>query len=206
MIIISHRGYWKKPQEKNLPIAFDRSFSLGFGAEIDVRDYKGELVVSHDIAKKNCVPVSEIFDIYKKYNNNSPLALNIKSDGLQAELKRLLVQYDIKNYFVFDMSVPDGLLYVKEGFNAFTRESEHEKIPAFYNPAKGVWLDEFRGHWVKQHVLKKHIDANKKLCIVSPELHGRDYRAEWNDYKKMGNDGIMLCTDFPEIAKEFFSE
>ena len=39
MMILSHRGYWK---EKNLPIAFERSFSLGFGTETD---YKGELVI-----------------------------------------------------------------------------------------------------------------------------------------------------------------
>lgn len=41
MIILSHRGYWKETHEKNLPIAFERSFSLGFGTETD----KDKLVI-----------------------------------------------------------------------------------------------------------------------------------------------------------------
>jgi len=41
MLVISHRGYWKELAEKNRPIAFERSFALGFGTETDIRDYKG---------------------------------------------------------------------------------------------------------------------------------------------------------------------
>ena len=38
MIIISHRGYWKDAAEKNRPVAFARSFDLGYGTETDVRE------------------------------------------------------------------------------------------------------------------------------------------------------------------------
>ncbi len=38
MIILSHRGYWKEVSEKNKPIAFERSFSLGLGTETYIRD------------------------------------------------------------------------------------------------------------------------------------------------------------------------
>ena len=210
MKILSHRGYWKEITEKNKPIAFERAFSLGFGTETDIRDYKGKLVISHDIADESCTSVKEFFEIYNKYDNTLPLALNIKSDGLQIKLKELLEKYAITNYFVFDMSVPDGLGYLKKDIKTFTRESEYEKVPSFYNEACGIWLDEFKEHWIEKEVIKKHIKNNKQICIVSPDLHKREYKKEWQDYKsiekKFGINHLMICTDYPEEAKEFFSE
>ncbi|MGJ0344496.1 hypothetical protein NG788_07680 [Aliarcobacter cryaerophilus] len=208
MIILSHRGYWKDVNEKNQQVSFERSFSLGFGTETDIRDYKGELVISHDIADENCISVKEMLEIYNKYNNTLPLALNIKADGLQIKLKELLEEYKITNYFVFDMSVPDGLGYLKQNMKAFTRESEYEKVPSFYDEACGIWLDEFQEHWITKEVIEKHIKNNKKICIVSPDLHKREYKNEWEHYKEiekeLGIDNLMICTDYPEIAREFF--
>ena len=208
MIVLSHRGYWKETDEKNLPISFERSFSLGFGTETDIRDYKGKLVISHDIADEKCINVKEMFEIYKKYDNALPLALNVKADGLQVKLKELLEEYKITNYFVFDMSVPDGLGYLKQNIKAFTRESEYEKIPSFYDESCGIWLDEFQGHWITKEVIEKHIKNNKQICIVSPDLHKREYKKEWQHYKdiekELSIDNLMICTDYPEIAKEFF--
>lgn len=208
MIILSHRGYWKDVSEKNLSIAFERSFSLGFGTETDIRDYKDELVISHDIADENCISVKEMLEIYNKYNNTLFLALNIKADGLQVKLKELLEEYNITNYFVFDMSVPDGLQYLKQDIKVFTRESEYEKIPSFYEESCGVWLDEFQGHWITKEVIEYHIKNNKQICIVSPDLHKREYKKEWQHYKEiekeLGINNLMICTDYPEDAKEFF--
>lgn len=208
--ILSHRGYWKKESEKNSELAFKRSFSLGFGTETDIRDFNGELVISHDIASVECLSVDFFFRLYKSINDNLPLALNIKSDGLQIKLLELLNKYDIKNYFVFDMSVPDGLNYLKNDFNVFTRQSEYELQPSFYEEAKGVWLDEFKDHWISKEILKEHLGNNKSVCIVSPDLHKRHYLKEWNNYKEynteMNFNNWMICTDFPEEAKIFFYE
>ncbi len=210
MIVLSHRGYWKVVNEKNKSLAFQRSFSLGYGTETDIRDYKGELVISHDIADENSLSVKEMFDIYNKYDNSLPLALNIKADGLQLKLKDLISKYNITNYFVFDMSVPDGLQYLKQNIKSFTRESEYEKIASFYDDACGIWLDEFQGHWIEKEVIRKHINNNKQICIVSPDLHKRDYKKEWQHYndieKELGINNLMICTDYPEQAKEFFDE
>lgn len=208
MIILSHRGYWKELEEKNLITAFERSFSLGFGTETDLRDYKGELVISHDISDEKCITVRKLFEIYNKYNNTLPLALNIKADGLQLKLKALIKEYNITNYFVFDMSVPDGLGYIKQNIKAFTRQSEYETIPSFYDEASGIWLDEFQGHWINKEVIQEHIKNNKQICIVSPDLHKREYQKEWQHYKEieqeLGINNLMICTDYPELAKEFF--
>lgn len=209
MIILSHRGYWKSSKEKNQPSAFDRSFSLGFGTETDVRDFNGELVISHDIADSSCMKLNEMLDIYIRYDDTLPLAINIKSDGLQSKLSNILERYKISNYFVFDMSVPDGLQYIKKRLATFTRESEYEKIPAFYSESDGVWLDAFKENWINFDTVKNHLDNDKKICIVSPDLHGRDYHSEWEKYKaierKLNYKEIMLCTDYPEHAEDFFN-
>lgn len=210
MIILSHRGYWRNAEEKNTRIAFERSFIMGFGTETDIRDCNSRLVISHDMpnAKSMCLEV--FFEIYKGYQSSLPLALNIKADGLQAELGRLLDEYNVDNYFVFDMAVPDGLLYVRQKFRTYTRHSEYELLPPYYELADGVWLDEFNGHWVSDKVIEQHLAQQKDLCIVSPDLHRRDFQQEWQQYKqletKIGKDKIMLCTDFPDQAQEYFNE
>lgn len=210
MIVLSHRGYWLDPSERNSQTAFERSFSLGFGTETDIRDRDSRLVISHDMPDKNCMPLEHFFEIYKKYQAPLPLALNIKADGLQLELKRLLAEYSVDSYFVFDMAVPDGLLYTRQQMRTYTRQSEYETEPAFYELADGIWLDEFSGHWLTDEVIERHRANGKSVCIVSPELHKRDNAQEWRHYKQLeatiGKDRFMLCTDFPKQAQEFFND
>jgi glycerophosphoryl diester phosphodiesterase len=210
MIILSHRGYWLSAHEKNCQVAFERSFSLGFGIETDVRDFNGQLVISHDTAKSNAMPLEAFFALYLKYRDRPKLALNIKADGLQDELHRQIAAFGIDNYFLFDMAVPDGLGYLRRGMTVYTRHSEYEPIPPYYKLASGVWLDEFDGHWLSDEVIKDHIEAGKNVCIVSPELHNRSHKMEWAQYKeleqRLGKDRLMLCTDLPEQAKGFFND
>lgn len=208
MVVLSHRGYWLTTSEKNTEKAFERSFSLGFGTETDIRDYHGDLVISHDIPEAPCVSLKRFFEIYKECDSGLPLALNIKADGLQKALSKILHHYRIENYFVFDMSVPDTLGYMKMGTKYFTRQSEYEVAPSCYDLAEGVWLDEFHDHWIDETIVASHLQRNKKNCIVSPELHGRTYKKEWDDYRQMEkklNCELMICTDFPEQARDFFN-
>ena len=61
--------------------------------------------------------------------------------------------------------------------------------------------------WITPQVARKHIDSGKKVCIVSPEIHNRPYKKLWSKFRESTNDynnQITLCTDFPEIAAEFF--
>lgn len=209
MIVLSHRGYWKEASEKNTRTAFERSFLLGFGTETDFRDSNGRLVVSHDMATPSSMPAEEFFAIYRNCGKPLPLAINIKADGLQGELRRLLDAYEVAHYFVFDMAVPDGLQYATQKFITYTRHSEHEPSPAFYDLASGVWLDEFQRHWLTDDTIEGHLALGKSVCIVSPELHRREYHAEWQHYRsleqRIGKNRLMLCTDFPEQAHEYFN-
>jgi len=207
--IIAHRGYWQKTSEKNTFGAFERAFSLNFGVETDIRDYRNELVISHDIPSSRCLKLESFFSLYRDYRQKSALALNIKSDGLREQLRAALKKFGIKNYFVFDMSFPEQLLYTRAGFNVFARQSEYERSPLLYKDAKGVWLDEFDSRWIKAANIAGHARKNKKVCIVSPELHGRDHRAAWNQYRLLSKkiaDKVTLCTDLPLKAREFFNE
>jgi glycerophosphoryl diester phosphodiesterase len=212
MKILSHRGYWKSEDEKNTKIAFERSFQLGFGTETDIRDLNGELVISHDPPTIDCqyLTVADFFKIYKIWGDGLQLALNIKSDGLQRKLMQLIIDFNITNYFVFDMSIPDTIGFIKNNTKFFTRQSEYEIDPAFYTQADGVWLDEFNGHWIDNEVIQKHIKNGKKVCIVSPELHKRAYNIEWDNYKniflKDAEHKISICTDLPEKANFFLNE
>jgi hypothetical protein len=209
MEIISHRGYWKDAAEKNGMAAFIRSFSLGFGTETDLRDYDGVLVISHDIAIKESIRAGSFFETYKKHNQQSTLALNIKANGLQSQLKTLLKQHKIINYFVFDMSVPDTLNYINQGISFYSRQSEYEPQPAFYSECKGIWLDAFNSIWYDNNLILDHIRNNKLVAIVSPELHKRAHTPLWQQLKtgKLHQQkGIILCTDHPEQASDFFKD
>ena len=85
MIVLSHRGYWKTPEEKNQPVAFERSFALGYGTETDIRDHNRNLVISHDMASATDLSLEDMLHIYRTHGRSAekrlPLALNIKADG-----------------------------------------------------------------------------------------------------------------------------
>jgi hypothetical protein len=208
MIIISHRGYWIDKSEKNTSLSFNRSFRLGFGTETDLRDFNGNLVISHDIPNENAILIDDFFKLYTS-QSNSLLALNIKSDGLQSILKNKLEEFSIQNYFVFDMSVPDTLGYINNGTRFFSRQSEYEMMPIFYDQADGIWLDSFNKEWFDLELIINHIKNGKKVAIVSSELHGRDQMGLWNFLKTSNlykEEKLILCSDFPELASNFFNK
>lgn len=206
MIIISHRGFWIRATEKNTLKAFKNSTKFGFGTETDIRDFNSELVISHDVADKNSVKFNTMLEPFQ--STNLLLALNIKADGLLNLLQLSMNHYNIKNYFVFDMSIPDTLQYIKAGFNVFSRQSEYELQVPFYNDIKGIWLDAFKNIWYDADLIKKHLNNGKQVCIVSAELHNRDYLSHWKLIKSwdfIENNNLILCTDYPEEAKIFFN-
>ncbi len=207
VIIISHRGYWIKTQEKNSQEAFSRSFSLGFGTETDFRDCNQKLVIAHDPPSGDEMTAEDFFRLLCDHGGSHlPLALNIKADSLQPYFVELLRKFEIKNYFFFDMSVPDALSYLRAELPVFTRQSEVEVVPVFYRQAQGVWLDAFDSTWWTPDTIQEHLDHGKTVCIVSPELHKRDPLSTWEMLRahcKNLDDRVILCTDFPEKAKEF---
>ncbi len=207
---LSHRGLWKTQTQQNSLAAFKHSFEQGFGCELDIRTQNGQLVISHDVPMQPCLTLEELFQTYQQLQCNLPIAINIKADGLQQLLKEQIEKYSIINYFVFDMSIPDTLGYQKNKLKYFTRHSEYEPQPAFYEQADGVWLDCFNSDWWTAEDVEKHLQHNKFVVLVSPELHKREYQQAWDTWRtierELNTDKLMLCTDFPQQAQEFFND
>lgn len=91
----------------------------------------------------------------------------------------------------------------------FARQSDIEKYTVLYDRVDGIWLDSFEEEWIDEETIKYHLDNKKIVCIVSPELHGREYKERWNIYKnvdkKYDNNQLVICTDYPIIARSFFN-
>lgn len=207
MRILSHRGYWKVAGEKNTLAAFERSFRLGFGTETDVRDHNGRLVIAHDPPTGEPINFDTFLETYRNANIDQPLALNIKADGLQAMLQAALQQYGIFNYFLFDMSVPDMVVSLRHRLRVYTRHSDVEPLPTLYETAAGVWMDAFQTEWISEQGILEHLQTGKEVCVVSPELHGRNEAGLWHKLKTIPasvSQNLMLCTDKPEAALEYF--
>lgn len=198
MKIISHRGFWRVPEEKNSRRAFERTIYSGFGTETDVRDHCGDLVVSHDAptgAEMPWIDVVEAFD-----GSGLPLAVNVKADGLVSLLKQAFNGRAIE-WFAFDMSGPETLRCLRAGLPYYTRHSDIEPNPILYDDAKGVWLDGFNGDWFDCSTITSHLECGKSVCIVSSELHGRDPLTLWCELKPLRDaPGVILCTDRPDQA------
>ena len=204
MEVISHRGYWQSAPEKNLPVAFERSFSLGFGTETDVRDHNGCLVISHDMPTGEVLSLESYLDGLARHATRPLLqALNIKADGLAKSLA-LAMKGNPNPWFVFDMSLPDTLMQLQAGNPVYMRMSEYETIPARLEAQiKGVWLDAFEGLWYGVDAIGVLLDRGLSVCIVSPELHKReDYVDLWMSLRSLRHrTGLSLCTDLPEQAR-----
>lgn len=201
--IVSHRGMWRGHCEKNTLVALESSFKSGFGVETDIRDFKGELVVSHDIATVSSPKLSKVVEMWKGYG--CILALNIKSDGLSSRLEEMLAGTDSSRVFVFDMSTPEMRSYIKSTIPVYGRRSEVEKNTPWYDQWKGVWLDCFDTIWYDDFIIKENIAAGKNVCVVSRELHGFNPDEQWNFLYKIRNmEGLSICTDYPEKAAKFF--
>lgn len=219
MIYLAHRGLWIDAAERNSRGALCAAFERGFGVETDIRDLNGQLVISHDMAVSPALPFSTMLADYDAAGRPGNLALNIKADGLVDALLVELDRFDgmRQSAFVFDMSVPDSLHYLdRDNLRVFTRHSEYEPVPPFEERSQGVWMDCFVHPWVDPDEIVGRLRGGQQLAIVSPELHKRTiYRAFWELLRDalskagfsqgMTHANLMLCTDFPHEAEEFFS-
>lgn len=209
MKILAHRGFWTSSNKfrKNSKEALLEALDNDFGFESDLRDYHGKLVISHDIADETSMNAEELFRFLAQKDNNYCFAINVKSDGLAELLLEALTKYKLNNYFTFDMSIPQMLDYRRKGLRYFPRQSEYEKSPTLYEEASGIWLDAFLSEeWITKDIIEMHLHKRKNVCLVSPELHGREFQEFWSRIRSydLNSNELYLCTDYPDKAKVFF--
>jgi hypothetical protein len=202
MKYIAHRGFWTDKSEQNTFGAIKKALECGYGVELDVRDRNGELVVSHNPSENTEVLfLKDILDLFTNYE--SILAINVKADGILPILESALATVDDERYFLFDMSIPETIGYLKSGLPTFMRLSEYEDFSELHDRSDGIWLDAFHTDWWLEE--SEIFSSKRKICVVSPELHRRDKATAWNFLKNERNNAdLYICTDYPEIAKVFF--
>jgi hypothetical protein len=195
--LLAHRGMWALPEERNSRTALASSFTSGFGVETDVRDGAAGLVISHDPPAGGEPAASELVTWAR--GHGLPVAVNVKADGLSAQVAALFAGSDV-DWFAFDMSVPETLRYAAAGLPYLTRHSDVEPEPVLYAGAAGVWLDAFHSDWFGPDEVRRHLDAGKRVAVVSPELHGRPPERQWDwlaGFESGPDEDLMICTDHP---------
>lgn len=210
MQILCHRGWWDHPCERNSAAALRRAFEAGLGVETDLRDLDGRVVVSHDPPTGRVLTLEELLDLHRRCAR-APLALNIKADGLAAPVAAALDDAGVTaSAFVFDMAVPDQRQWLQQArVPVFTRHSDIEPDPVLYRQAAGVWLDSFAAtRWWDGDDIRRHLEAGKRVVVVSDELHGRPHGETWDALRASGlhrEPALGLCTDLVADALAYFS-
>jgi hypothetical protein len=167
-----------------------------FGVEVDIRSNEQKLLMSHDPFSNG-----EDFETWLKFWNHKFLVVNIKEEGLEESISELLSKYGISNYFFLDQSFPFLVKYARKGvMEQALRVSEYENIADATSLAiNWLWLDSFTGNWNYLSNLRHYIlNGNYKLCLVSPELHGRNLQGEIPRLKsfldELGLEIDAVCT------------
>lgn len=179
--------------------AFAASFDAGFGTETDVRDNgRGDLVISHDPPCGGEASLDEFLELAEGYDlGKHSIALNIKADGLADRVERLLAAHPRVSAFVFDMAVPDMRAYVASSIDTYGRLSDAEPTLPWPESLDGIWLDAFDEQWFGVDHLRTWA-RQLPVCIVSPELHGRDPEPLWSLLAELRDElAITVCTDNP---------
>jgi len=164
---------------------------------------------SHDTPRlAGALTLERFLTAYVAAGRRGMLALNIKADGLQEALQDVLTRFDVTRYFVFDMSVPDTLGYIRRGLPIAARLSEYEDGRWFFDQADTIWLDAFEGEWYSREYVIDLLESGKRVCVVSPELHKRPHRMLWEELRTIPESltqELYLCTDLFLEAMEAFN-
>ena len=160
MLIIKHRVNSIKEIETT---------PIDFGVEIDVRSERKELILSHDPFKTG----DKLKDWLKKFKHKF-IVFNIKEEGIEVELFKLIKEFNIKNFFLLDQSFPFYIktlnTYGKHSSNRLSDYENLERVLMLREHTKWVWVDYFKNFPLKISDIKKLKKLKFKLCIVSPEL------------------------------------
>jgi len=148
-----------------------------YGIEVDIRSEGDRLIIHHDP-----FVAGESFDDWIDAYRHGTLILNVKEEGLEARLIALMQSKGIADYFFLDQSFPFLVKWSKAGeHRCAVRVSEFESIETALTLAgkvDWVWVDCFTRFPLSEHDARRLEDAGFKLCLVSPELQGRDANVE----------------------------
>ncbi|RYF32496.1 MAG: hypothetical protein EOO38_30930 [Cytophagaceae bacterium] len=173
-----------------------------YGVEVDVRTDNGRLIIHHDPCKPG-----ESFEEWVDHYRHGTLILNVKEEGLEPNLISLMKSKGINNYFFLDQSFPFMVKWSNAGERrCAVRVSEFESIETALSLAgkvDWVWVDCFTHFSLKQDEARRLANAGFKLCLVSPELQGRDADVEIPELVSLLTERHIVadavCTKRPDL-------
>jgi len=173
-----------------------------YGIEVDIRSEGDRLIIHHD----PCV-AGESFDEWIDAYRHRTLVLNVKEEGLESRLIALMQSKGISDYFFLDQSFPFLVKWSKAGeHRCAVRVSEFESIETALTLAgkvDWVWVDCFTHFPLSEQDARKLKNAGFKLCLVSPELQGRDANVEIPQMALLLRERNILadavCTKRPDL-------
>jgi len=172
-----------------------------YGIEVDLRDYGDRLVLQHD-------PFigGEDFEPFLAHYRHALIILNIKSERIEHRVLELLEKHAIEQYFFLDSSFPMIVKLSESNSRFAVRFSEYEKLDtvlAMKNRAGWVWVDCFTKLPLDSESYKLLKQNGFKLCLVSPELQGRE--TDIQKYRELlASQGILMdaiCTKLYQIPQ-----
>lgn len=176
--------------------------SKKYGIEVDVRSWGNKLIIHHEPCVKG-----EYFDQWIASYKHGTLILNVKEEGLEKPLIRLMKKYEIDDYFFLDQSFPFLIKWANIGeHRCAVRVSEFESIETVLTlsgKVDWVWVDCFTRFPLNKEDAKRLKSAGFNLCLVSPELQGRDADIEIPKLAKyLIDENIQadaVCTKRPDL-------
>ena len=101
-----------------------RSVNTDLGVEVDIRSFGDRLILNHDPYED-----SISFDEWLSNFKHKILILNVKEEGLEERILKLMIKYNIKNFFFLDQSFPFLIKTILMGESRTAiRISEYESI------------------------------------------------------------------------------
>lgn len=179
-----------------------RKLPVEYGVEIDLRDQGDRLILQHDPFKDG-----EDFESYLAEYHHGTMILNIKSERIESRALDLVLRAGVKEYFFLDSSFPMIYLMSDKGIREFAlRFSEFEGLDTIWtmqNRVDWIWVDCFTRLPIDSRNFAALKKAGFKLCLVSPELQGRD--ADIEPYRRyLDREGIIfdaICTKHYNIER-----
>ena len=173
-----------------------------YGVEVDIRSFGESLIIHHD----PCV-TGESFEDWIAVYKHGTLILNVKEEGLESRLISLMEVHGIDDYFFLDQSFPFLVKWARAGERrCAVRVSEFESVDSALTLAgkvDWVWVDCFTHFPLSEQDSRRMKAAGFKLCMVSPELQGRNADVEIPQLARLlAERGIVadaVCTKRPDL-------
>jgi len=180
-----------------------------FGIEVDIRSHGPHLVIHHDPFVDG-----ERFEAWINAYRHGTLILNVKEEGLEARLTELMQSKGISDYFFLDQSFPFLVKWSKAGEpRCAVRVSEFESIDtalALAGKVDWVWVDCFTQFPLSGDAARQLKHAGFQLCLVSPELQGRDAEIEIPQMASMLKERAIaadaICTKRTDLWEQIIAK